>query len=441
MLTNFKELENYVLSQNMKKRIALANAHDEPALSAVVNARRKGVVEGTLVGKKNEIIAMLHEMGESENDYEIVDFDGEELEAAKIAVQLVREGKADIPMKGILQTSNFARAILNKETGLIPTGGRRLVSQCGIFEYEGRFVMITDAAINIAPDVETQIGIVENALPVARALGIDCPKVAVLSAVENVTDKMPSTVSAKEIAERGGGLCHLRPAGAGWRYFHGVREAQGHPRSRGRSGGHPAGTVHRDRQRAVQGVHLHRGQDHGQHHLRCVLPGDHHQPRRHARQQVLLHPDGGAALPEGVTRGDHRQLSGVRAGAAPTAVGRAQSENVRGVHGVPQRKTGAFGVRQHSFCEKIAGFGRFDAGYALRLPLRGREGALRAGCGGSRTDGAGTAGRRGGHTASEAAEEEISKEGAANAVPFAAYILHVKGKLLYFWWCSLHTCE
>lgn len=58
-----------------EKRIALANAHDEPALSAVVNARRKGVVEGTLVGKKDEIIAMLHEMGESENDYEIVDFD------------------------------------------------------------------------------------------------------------------------------------------------------------------------------------------------------------------------------------------------------------------------------------------------------------------------------------------------------------------------------
>ena len=180
MFTSFKELEAYVLGCGMKKRIALANAHDEPALSAVVNARRKGVVEGTLVGKKDEIIAMLHEMGESENDYEIVDFDGEELDAAKLTVQLVREGKADIPMKGILQTSNFARAILNRETGLIPASGKRLVSQCGIFEYEGRFVMITDAAINIAPDVDTQIGIVEN-----------------------VTEKMPSTVSAREIAERG----------------------------------------------------------------------------------------------------------------------------------------------------------------------------------------------------------------------------------------------
>lgn len=203
MFTNFKELEAYVLAQNTKKRIALANAHDEPALSAVVNAKRKGVVEGTLIGKQDMIIDMLHEMGEDEKDYEIINFDGEELEAAKIAVKLVREGKADIPMKGILQTSSFAKAILNRETGLIPEGSRRLVSQVGIFEYEGRFMMITDAAINIAPDVETQIGIVENALPVAKALGNDCPKVAVLSAVETYNEKMPSTVSAAEIAKRG----------------------------------------------------------------------------------------------------------------------------------------------------------------------------------------------------------------------------------------------
>ena len=203
MFTTFKEIESYVLSQNMKKRIALANAHDEPALSAVVNAKRRGVVEGTLIGKKAEIVQMLHDMGESEADYEIIDFDGEELESAKIAIKLVKEGKADIPMKGILQTSNFARAILNRETGLIPASGKRLVSQCGIFEYEGRFMMITDAAINIAPDVDTQIGIVENALPVANALGVELPKVAVLSAVENVTEKMPSTVSAAEIAKRG----------------------------------------------------------------------------------------------------------------------------------------------------------------------------------------------------------------------------------------------
>ena len=193
MFTNFKELEAYVLSHKNKKRIVLANAHDEPALSAVVNAHRRGVVDGTLLGKKDEILALLREMNEDPAEYEIVDFDDPELDAAKAAVQLVREGKADIPMKGIL----------NRETGLIPASGRRLVSQCGIFEYEGRFMMITDAAINIAPDVDTQIGIVENALPVANALGVELPKVAVLSAVENVTEKMPSTVSAAEIAKRG----------------------------------------------------------------------------------------------------------------------------------------------------------------------------------------------------------------------------------------------
>ena len=203
MFTNFKELESYVLSQNSKKRIALANAHDEPALSAVVHAKRRGVVEGTLIGKEKEIIDMLREMGESEKDYEIIPFDGEEVEAAKVAVALVKEGKADIPMKGILQTSSFAKAILNRETGLMPQNAKRLLSQVGTFEYEGRFMMITDAAINIAPDVETQLGIIKNALPVARALGIDCPKVAVLSAVETYNEKMPSTVSATEVAKAG----------------------------------------------------------------------------------------------------------------------------------------------------------------------------------------------------------------------------------------------
>ena len=86
MFTNFKELEAYVLSHKNKKRIVLANAHDEPALSAVVNAHRRGVVDGTLLGKKDEILALLREMNEDPAEYEIVDFDGPELDAAKAAV-------------------------------------------------------------------------------------------------------------------------------------------------------------------------------------------------------------------------------------------------------------------------------------------------------------------------------------------------------------------
>ena len=203
MLKNFKELETYVLSRPAKKRIALVNAHDESSLRAVVRARRSGAAEGTLIGHCEEITALLRGMGESEQSYEIIPFDGPELDAAKLAVQLVHEGAADFPMKGLLHTAPFARAILNRETGLMPQTGRRLMSQCGFFEYAGRIVMITDAAINIHPDIDTQIGIVENTLPVAHALGIEHPRVAVLSAVETVSDKMPSTVTAREIARRG----------------------------------------------------------------------------------------------------------------------------------------------------------------------------------------------------------------------------------------------
>lgn len=93
----------------------------------------------------------------------------------------------------------------------------------------------------------------------------------------------------------------VRPPGAGRRHLHGVRQAQGHSRPRGGPGGHSAGALYRDRQRAVQVHHLYRRKDHGQHHLRCLLPGDHHQPGRHAGQQVLLHPAGGPPLPEGIS--------------------------------------------------------------------------------------------------------------------------------------------
>ena len=209
MITNFNELESFVLSQNIKKKIALANAHDEPALSALVHAKRKGVAEGLLIGKKAEIVDLLHEMGESEADYEIIDMDAPEQEVANKTIQLVREGKADIPMKGLLQTANYAKAVLNREFGLLPSSGKRLISQCGVFEYEGRLMMITDAAINIAPDAETLGGIAENILPLAKVLGNDCPKVAVLSAVEKLNPKMPSTALAEAVVRHGVPGCML----------------------------------------------------------------------------------------------------------------------------------------------------------------------------------------------------------------------------------------
>ena len=241
MITSFQELERHVLSHGLRGRIALANAQDEPALAALVRAQRAGAAEGTLIGPADEIARLLRRMGEQVSDYEIVPFTGTELDAAKLAVRTVREGRADMLMKGLLHTADFARAILNRETGLMPQTGRRLLSQCGFFQYDGRIVLITDAAININPDVETQIGIVENTLPVAHALGIETPKVAVLSAVETVSEKMPSTVTAREVARRGIPGCVVSGPLA-------IDSAppQDDQRPRGRAGGSAARAVCRD---------------------------------------------------------------------------------------------------------------------------------------------------------------------------------------------------
>ena len=137
MITSFQELERHVLSHGLRGRIALANAQDEPALEALVRAQRAGAAEGTLIGPADEIARLLRGMGEQVSDYEIVPFTGTELDAAKLAVRTVREGRADMLMKGLLHTADFARAILNRETGLMPQTGRRLLSQCGFFQYDG----------------------------------------------------------------------------------------------------------------------------------------------------------------------------------------------------------------------------------------------------------------------------------------------------------------
>jgi len=199
---SLEEIENYVLENGIKKRIALACAHDMPALSALVNVKRKGLADAALIGKEDEIKNLLKELGEDPAEYEIIN-SGDEAESAKLAVALVKEGRADIPMKGIMQTSTFMKAILNRETGVAPAGS--IISYAAVFEHpdEERLVIFTDPAINIAPGKEEKVKIIENTAPLARAIGFEMPKVAVISAVEKVSPKMQSTVDAKDIAETG----------------------------------------------------------------------------------------------------------------------------------------------------------------------------------------------------------------------------------------------
>ena len=146
MFHNFKEVEKYILDQGIKKRLALANAHDEDALEAVVMAVRKGVADATLIGVSEKILAILDKLGEDSARYEIIDCKYER-EAGQMACQMVKDQKADMPMKGLMQTATFMRCILDKERyGFVPDGS--LLSQATVMEYEDRLMIVTDCAVN-----------------------------------------------------------------------------------------------------------------------------------------------------------------------------------------------------------------------------------------------------------------------------------------------------
>lgn len=195
MFSTFDQVEQYVLQSNVRKRIALTGAHDSYSLEAVVHARRRGVATAALLGDVEKIRALLRGMDEPEEAYELIPCETDE-ESAKRAVAMVHEGRADMPMKGLLQTSTYMHAILDKSMGLLPPGG--LLSQSTLVEWpkEHRLFQITDCAINIAPNLDQKRKIVQNAVNFAHNLGCECPKVAMVSAVEILNPKIQSTVDA-----------------------------------------------------------------------------------------------------------------------------------------------------------------------------------------------------------------------------------------------------
>lgn len=195
---SFTEIEEYVVNSGIKKTIALAGAHDSYALESIVHARKKGLVEAVLIGNIEEIRKILEQMGELETDYRLIDCPTDR-EASETAVSMVHAGEADMPMKGLIHTSVFMKPILNKETGILPAGN--LLSQSTLVEDKraNRLFQITDCAINIAPDFEQKIKLIENAVGMAGCLGVETPKVAVISALEEVNPRIPSTVDAANL--------------------------------------------------------------------------------------------------------------------------------------------------------------------------------------------------------------------------------------------------
>ena len=188
-----------IASKKNKKKIAVAAAEDQPALEAVSEALKLEIVEPMLIGDEKKIREIAKLINFDLKNIEIIN-QNIPLQSCKIAVNLVREGKAQILMKGFVSTGEFLKAVLDKENGLRSgiMGRGTFLSHIGFFETTNyrKLIALTDAAQNIAPTLEDKINILNNAVDMFHRLGIMLPKVAILAAVENVNIKMPATVEA-----------------------------------------------------------------------------------------------------------------------------------------------------------------------------------------------------------------------------------------------------
>lgn len=198
MAKSFNDLLQLAKERGPKK-VAVAVAQDKDVLTAVKDAYEEGIAIPILVGVEKDIRAIAEEIGFDLSDIEVID-DNDGVNSSRIATELVSSGKADVLMKGLIDTSVIMKQVLDKEIGLRAGKVISHVAVFGVPTYHKVF-LLTDAAMNIAPDVNQKKEILENAVELARSLDINNPKVALLAAKEKVAPKMEATVHAGELKE------------------------------------------------------------------------------------------------------------------------------------------------------------------------------------------------------------------------------------------------
>ncbi|GHU93646.1 phosphate butyryltransferase [Bacteroidia bacterium] len=183
-----------------KKRLVAAYANDAHTIEAVNMAVERGIVDAMLVGDTAAITKVCNDEKIDVNRFAIV-HESDETKAAAKAVEMVREGKADVLMKGQLSTDKYMRAILNKVTGLLPE--KATLSHVCVMELPAyhKLLVISDIAVIPAPDLKQKITMTNNVIAVARRLSIDQPKVALIAATEQMLPGMPACVDAAVIAK------------------------------------------------------------------------------------------------------------------------------------------------------------------------------------------------------------------------------------------------
>ena len=199
-MNNFNEIFSYLQSRDSKKRMVAAWGIDDHTISAAGKAVELGLVDVTLVGDEVAITEVCRRENIDPSKFTIV-HNPVELSAIAQAVQMVRDGEGDFLMKGLCSTDKFLRAILNKETGLLPPKGT--LTHCGVMEIPSyhKLLFVGDVAVIPAPDLKQKQVIMECLVRTAKSVGVQTPKVAIIAATEQVLPSQPATMEAAQLAK------------------------------------------------------------------------------------------------------------------------------------------------------------------------------------------------------------------------------------------------
>ena len=295
-ITKLDQLLDAVKSKP-RRRLVAAFANDSHTIEAVNEAREKRIIDATLVGDEAVIRKILEEHRLDAADFEIIHEPVDSKAAAK-AVELVRSGHGQILMKGLVSTDKYMKAILNKEQGLMGPGA--VLSHVTVSENPNypKLIVSSDAAVLTYPDLKQKVAITNYVIQVVQSLGIEKPRIALICATEQVSDKIPATLDAAVIAkmaERGPdqGRLRGRTHGPGRGRGHGMRAHQGRAGRGRRERRRPGLAQHRRGQRLLQDQHQalrRRAGRHGGGRQRPLRP---FLPRRQQPHQALLHRPGG----------------------------------------------------------------------------------------------------------------------------------------------------
>lgn len=201
MFTKFEEIFTELAGRSSRKRMVAAWAVDGHTIAAASMAVDLGIVDATLVGDENMIKEQCDKEGIDINKFRVL-HNPEELSAVTQAVTMVNQGMGDILMKGLCSTDKFMRAILNKETGLLPP--KAVLSHVAVLENPNyhKFLFVSDMAVIPLPDLGQKKAMLKYLVDTAHAMGVKTPKVALIAATEQMLEKMPACVEAAVLSKK-----------------------------------------------------------------------------------------------------------------------------------------------------------------------------------------------------------------------------------------------